>query len=208
MDFYVPYINRRASEAQAVWFGRIMGAVIMTMGIFWAAILLQQSDRPIFLYLLSAYGYVTPGIATMFLLGILWKQPLAPALTAGILTIPLSIAFEKLVPVLAPAAWVPYLTPFWNRTGIVFWICMLAGIIISLLTKPKPEAELKGLIWNKESLRMPDELRHVGWLKSPFLWWAIITAIIVGCYVKYWSRAVHGRDSIFRSTAGRMPPLR
>ena len=39
-------------------------------------------DKPVFVYLLHAYGYVTPGIATMFLLGILWKR----ATHAGVLT--------------------------------------------------------------------------------------------------------------------------
>ena len=44
------------------------------VGVICAELLTQHSKKPIFLYLLNAYGYFTPGIATMFLLGILWKR--------------------------------------------------------------------------------------------------------------------------------------
>ena len=43
-----------------------------------------------------------------------------------------------------------------NRTGIVFWICMTTAVGVSLLTKPETEERLKGLIWNKESLVLPE----------------------------------------------------
>jgi SSS family solute:Na+ symporter len=210
VDFYLPYIHKQATEAQAVRFGKIMGAVVVLLGIVWSAVLLSHSEKPIFIYLLNAYGYVTPGIATMFLLGILWKRAThAGALTAGMLTIPLSVAIEK-----APAiwskfhgswlfpkslagvvekhgpqvahVWAEYITSFWNRTGIVFWLCMLAGVVVSLCTKPKPEEEIKGLIWNRQSLRLPEDVRKkMHGLHNPALWWAIITAVVVYMYIRY-----------------------
>jgi solute:Na+ symporter, SSS family len=177
IDFYLPFINRRASEAQAVRFGRIAGIVVVLLGIAWASVLVSHKDKPVFLYLLNAYGYFTPGIATMFLLGILWKRTThAGALTAGILTIPLSLGLERIYPKM----------PFFNRTGIVFWICMGACAIVSLLTKPKPEAELAGLIWTKESLFLPAEQRtRYGRLQSPFLWWTLVTAAVLFFYVRF-----------------------
>ena len=103
VDFYLPYINKNATDQQAVPFGRWVGVVIVLLGIFWAGALLSHSDKPIFLYLLSAYGYFTPGIATMFLLGIFWKRTThAGALAAGLLTIPLSVFLEQVAPHLGP----------------------------------------------------------------------------------------------------------
>jgi SSS family solute:Na+ symporter len=76
--------------------------------------------------------------------------------------------------------------PFFNRTGIVFWTCIAACATVSLLTKPKPQEQLKGLIWNKESLSLPaDQREKQKGLRSPFLWWAIITAIVLFFYVRY-----------------------
>ena len=177
MDVYLPYIRKNATEAQSVRFGRLSGIVIIILGILSSVLLISYSDKPVFLYLLNAYGLFTPGIATMFLLGILWKRTThAGALSAGILTIPMSFVMEFLFPQM----------PFLNRTGIVFWSCMVLCIVVSLLTKPKPEAELKGLIWNKESLSLlPGQREQKRGLRNPFIWWAIITAIVLYFYIKY-----------------------
>lgn len=186
VDFYLPYFKKNATEAQAVRFGKIVGIVIVILGILWARILLGHSDRPIFIYLLNAYGYVTPGIAAMFLLGILWSRAThAGALAAGAVTIPLSILIEQTAGML-PEGISVYITPFANRTGIVFWICIVTGIVVSLMTKPKSKAELEGLIWNKESLCLPPEQRsRNGGLRSPVLWWAIVTALVLFFYIRF-----------------------
>jgi Na+/proline symporter len=173
----VPKAGEGATDAQAVRFGRLFGIAVIVVGILCAELLTQHSKKPIFLYLLDAYGYFTPGIATMFLLGILWKRTtVAGALAAGLLTIPLSLALKWMWPSLA----------FQNRTGIVFWTCMITCAIVSLCTTPKPEAELKGLIWTKDSLRLPPEERHkYRGLRRPFFWWAIITVVVLFFYVRY-----------------------
>ncbi len=177
MDIYLPYIRKNATEAQSVRFGRLAGIVIIILGIISSAVLISYSDKPVFLYLLNAYGLFTPGIAAMFLMGILWKRTThAGALAAGILTIPLSFFMEFSFPQM----------PFLNRTGIVFWICMAACVMVSLLTKPKSDLELKGLIWNKASLSLPPEEfeQQRGW-RNPFIWWAIITGIVLFFFIKY-----------------------
>jgi SSS family solute:Na+ symporter len=166
-----------ATEHEAVRFGRIFGVIVIVVGIFGAEILTNHSKKPIFLYLLAAYGYFTPGIATMFLMGILWKRTTtAGALAAGLLTIPLSAMLE----------WAWKGLPFQNRTGIVFWTCMIVCALVSLATAPKPEAELKGLIWTPDSLRLPPDQRHkYRGLRRPVIWWAIVTAAVLFFYIRF-----------------------
>lgn len=177
MDVYLPYFNKSANEEKAVRFGRLSGIVIILLGICCTALLISHSEKPVFLYLLNAYGLFTPGIATMFLLGILWKRTThAGALSAGLLTIPLSLVMEFLFPDM----------PFFNRTGIVFWICMAVCAGVSLITKSKSEIELEGLIWNRESLRLlPQERSQQKGLRNPFIWWAILTVMVLYFYVRY-----------------------
>jgi SSS family solute:Na+ symporter len=184
VDFYLPYFRKNATDAQAVRFGKFVGIIVMLLGILWSTVLLRNSEKPIFIYLMDAYGYVTPGIATMFLLGILWKRAThAGALAAGAATIPYTIAVDWIAKRL-PEHISPYITPFNNRTGIVFWLCILTCVVVSLVTKPKTEEELKGLIWNRESMRLPPDQRAMNrGIRSPFLWWAIITAIVLAFYV-------------------------
>jgi SSS family solute:Na+ symporter len=187
LDLYIPYLNKNATEQQAVRAGKIAGAVIMILGIVWAGILLSHSEKPIFIYLLNAYGYVTPGIATMFLLGIFWRRmTYAGAMVAGALTIPLTIFMEYLTPCL-PQGIAVYVQPFLNRTGIVFWFCMLAAVVVSLMTRPVEESKLEGLIWTRQSLCMPTTDKPAFRpLASPFFWWALVTAAILYMYIRYW----------------------
>ncbi|GAA5221690.1 SLC5 family protein [Membranihabitans marinus] len=177
VDVYLPYFKKNASDKQAVRFGRISGTVVIIIGILCTGLFLNHSDKPVFLYLLNAYGLFTPGIAAMFLLGILWKRTThAGALAAGLLTIPMSIAMEILFPEM----------PFFNRTGIVFWACMLLCVGVSLLTKPKPESQLVGLIWTRDSLSLPEEERGLNkGVRNPFIWWALITLVVLYFYIRY-----------------------
>jgi SSS family solute:Na+ symporter len=195
IDFYIPWKQRTqpsgraglsparsdsntdTTDAQSLKFARIFGICTIIIGVLCANLLIHHSKKPIFLYLLNAYGYFTPGIATMFLLGILWKRTTTPgALTAGILTIPLSLIFQWRFPHM----------PFQNRTGIVFWICMLTCAAVSLMTKAKPAQELEGLIWTKESLKLPPEDQHkMRGLRNPFIWWALITAAVLFFYIRF-----------------------
>ncbi|MHA4808960.1 sodium:solute symporter family transporter [Flavitalea flava] len=177
MDIYLPYINKKATDSQAVSFGRLSGVMILLVGIGSAILLIHYSDRPVFLYLMNLYGLFTPGIATMFLMGVFWKKASSKgALAAGYLTIPLSIALNLLYPRM----------PFFNRTGIVFWTCMLVCWIVSLFTAPKPEAELKGLIWSRAILRMPEDERKFnrGW-RNTGMWWFLITVLVLYFYIRY-----------------------
>jgi SSS family solute:Na+ symporter len=166
-----------ATDAQAVRFGRIFAIIVVVVGILWTEALSRNIHRPMFIYLLNAYGWFAPGIGTMFLLGILWKRTThAGALTAGALTVPLSGLIQWYRPGMS----------FMNRTGIVFWLCMAACAAVSLVTRPKSEHELKGLVWTRDSLRLPLEERHkYHGLRRPVVWWAIITAVVLFFYIRY-----------------------
>lgn len=177
VDLYLPFFHPQASEQQAVRFGRLVGVVVALLGMAWADLMIAHSDRPIFIFLMDAYGYFAPGVATMFLLGIFWKRTTAvAAVAAGVLSIPLSVALQF--------GWRGI--SFANRTGIVFWVCMGLCATISLVTRPKSEEELSGLIWNKESMRLPlDQRAHSRGLRNPVVWWVLITAIVLYFYVRF-----------------------
>jgi solute:Na+ symporter, SSS family len=177
VDLYLPLIRPQASEREAVRFGRLAGVVAVVLGMAWANLMVAHSNRPLFIYLMDAYGYFAPGIATMFLLGIFWKRATAiGAVAAGVLSVPLSVGLQF--------AW--HGISFANRTGIVFWICMCLCVVVSLLTTPKTDDELIGLIWNKESLQLPPDQRAASrGLRSPFLWWLIVTAVVLCFFIRF-----------------------
>ena len=177
MDFYLPYLRKNASEREAVWFSKLFGAGIVLTAIVVAFLLIAHSDKPVFIFLLDIYGYFAPGITTMFLVGIFWKRMThAGAMAAGLLTIPLSVAIK--------IAW-PNI-PFMNRTGIVFWVCVATAIVVSLFSRPKTEKELEGMIWNRASLVLRPEERHMmKGLRNPAIWYALALGILIFLYVRF-----------------------
>jgi SSS family solute:Na+ symporter len=186
VDFYLPFLRPKAGDREAVWCGRLTGLLVVLLGIAWADLVMTHSHQLIFIFLMDTYGYFAPGIATMFLLGIFWKRTTAAgAVTAGLLSVPLSEAVRRGWNLAAPSHGWKEISPF-NRTGIVFWLCMGLCTVVSLLTTPKPESELAGLIWNKESMAIPSDQRGMSrGLRNPALWWAIVTAAVLYFYVRY-----------------------
>ncbi|MGJ7033498.1 SLC5 family protein [Niabella hirudinis] len=177
VDVYTQFINKKASDEQAVRFGKRSGVAIILLGILSAILLISYSDKPVFLYLMNLYGLFTPGIATMFLMGIFWKRTTAAgALAAGLLTIPLSLLMEFCFPQM----------PFFNRTGIVFWACMVLCLVVSLFTAASKSTELNNLVWTKESLRIPEpEKQYYRGLRNPAIWWFLITVMVLYFFVRY-----------------------
>lgn len=177
VDVYNQYINKNATDAEAVRFGKRSGVAIIVLGILSAVVLIGYSDKPVFLYLMNLYGLFTPGIATMFLMGVCWKRTTSQgALAAGLLTIPLSLAMEFAFPDM----------PFFNRTGIVFWACMITCAVVSLFTPAVSGARLDNLVLTKGSFQLSEaEKRQNRGLRNPTLWWLIITILVLYFYVRY-----------------------
>jgi solute:Na+ symporter, SSS family len=63
---------------------------------------------------------------------------------------------------------------------------MVLCAAVSLVTRPKPDADLVGLIWNWDSLSLPaDQRAQYRGLRSPFLWWALITGVVLYFYIRF-----------------------
>ena len=146
IDFYLPFINRRATEAQAVRFGRIVGVVVVLLGIVCAGsssstgkARLPVPAQRLRLFHARHRHHVPAGNP-------LEADHARGGLDGGHADHPADGALQF---------WLLPKMPFLNRTGIVFWVCMAVGVVVSLVTKPKPEAELTGLIWNARQPAAP-----------------------------------------------------
>lgn len=121
LDIHNKFFNKTSSERQTVLSGRI--AIIVAFLIALAVSPLLRNFGQAFEYIQVYTGYISPGILSIFLLGFFWKKATANgALTAAILSVALSAFIEYQFPDF----------PFLNRMGVVFWICSLVHIAISL----------------------------------------------------------------------------
>lgn len=177
VDVYSQYINKNATDGQAIRFGKGAGVLIIVLGILSAVVLISYSDKPVFLYLMNLYGLFTPGIATMFLMGVFWKRTTSQgALAAGLLTIPLSLAMEYALPDM----------PFFNRTGIVFWSCMAVCALVSMFTPAVGIDRLQNLVLTKEMYKINDKDKYLySGIRNPTIWWVLITVIVLYFYIRY-----------------------
>ncbi len=122
VDIYHQFINKDATERQKVKVGRIVAFSALLIACLIAPAL-KTLDQA-FMYIQEFTGFVSPGIVSIFLLGLFWKRTTSSAaIFMGVISIILSIVGYVLMP------WMPFL----NRMGYVWMISMISGIIMSVL---------------------------------------------------------------------------
>ena len=77
MDFFREWYPNASGQLE-VLVGRIATAAIVVLGICWVLVI-KSLHSDLYVYLQSVQGYLSPAIATLFLLGVFWKRATAPA---------------------------------------------------------------------------------------------------------------------------------
>ncbi len=130
MDIYRDYIVKDASERHYVMVGRVTAFVAMLIALVLARPFLGGLESA-FQAIQEYTGFIAPGIVAVFLLGFFWKRANKyGAFALLISSAVLSVAAKILLPDL----------PFVLRIWIVFLICIVVGVLASLLT-PKPNED-------------------------------------------------------------------
>lgn len=143
LDIHKKFFNEKLDEKQTVWLGRVVIVVAFIIALVISPLLKNFGQG--FKYIQEYTGFISPGILTIFLLGFFWRKATANgALAATLLSIPLS-------------AWIKYQwpeTPFLNRMGMVFWMCLVAQVVVSLVesqNKENPNAFRLDKVWFRAS---------------------------------------------------------
>ena len=125
IDIYRKYIKPDASDQRLVTIGRTSAVVALVIAVIAATPLLGELDQA-FQYIQEYSGFIYPGVAIVFGLGLLWKRASSTAsIWTTILTIPLGVILKFAMPH----------TPFLFRAGYVFMILLVLFITISLCSK-------------------------------------------------------------------------
>lgn len=165
MDIYREFINKNASETKQVAVGRITALVAFVVAAV-VAPALGNLDQA-FQFIQEYTGFVSPGVFAIFFFGVFWKKTTSnAALTAAILTIPLSTVLKFGLPNL----------PFIDRMGVVFLIISALIIAISLY-EGKGKDHPKSIEVNKELFRTSTTFK-IGAM--------LIAGIIAALYIIFW----------------------
>jgi len=134
--------------------------------------------------------FIAPLFATV-IIGMLWKRA-SPAggfwgLLAGTASSVAMWAWVKVDPsALRYIALSPYAKDMAENMYRALWsciICALVTVVVSLLTKPKPESELKGLVYG--ATEIPPE-SYVTVLHRPWFWATVVGVVFIALQIAYW----------------------
>ncbi|MEM6644253.1 MAG: sodium/sugar symporter [Bacteroidota bacterium] len=123
MDIYLPYLSKTKDikDPKLVGVGRITGAIALVVSCVLAPILLGGSDQ-VFQDIQEYTGVVSPGILSVFLMGLFWKKTTNRGAIIGVLlSIPIALLFKTYPNI-----------PFLNQMGLTTLATMLIIAIISL----------------------------------------------------------------------------
>mgnify|MGYP001550230643 FL=1 len=165
MDFYRHHVNKKGDEQHLVKIGRAVSLTAMVIALIVARPLLGNFDQA-FQYIQQFTGFFTPGVCAVFVRGIVWKRTTANgALGIAIGSAVYSLGFKFLWPAL----------PFIDRVGWVFVLCILTGIVISMI---------QGAEEHPDAIDYKDVNTAT---TSGFNWAALgVILMLIGLYATWW----------------------
>jgi SSS family solute:Na+ symporter len=188
-DIYRAFMNKDASDAHYVSMGRWCTIIGIFVSIGTAYLVMQFSSIMDYVQALFSF-FIAPLFGTV-LLGMLWKRA-SPAggfwgLLAGTVSSIAMWLWVYLSPgALAYVALSPHAKPMAENMyrGLWSWIiCVAVTVAVSLVTAPKSDSELEGLVYGCTPI--PSE-QHVALWKRPIFWATAVGVVFVALNVIFW----------------------
>jgi SSS family solute:Na+ symporter len=161
LDFY-KRLRPEATERQLVNFGRIATAVMVVLGILWVPFI-STLNAQLFIYLQAVQAYISPPIAAVFIYGILWPRLNGKGSISSLLTGLVLGGFRFILEVLQKShgvdlgtgflAWVVNMN-FLHYAILMFVICSLVLIVVSLMTEAPDRQKLAGLTFATVDMKL------------------------------------------------------
>jgi len=174
-DLYQSYMRRGASDHHYLWMGRF--ATVFGIGLSVAAAYVAASFNNIMDLLQLVFAFVNAPLFATFALGMFWKRSTGHAAFTGLISGTLAAAIHHglTLPRGAVAGvkggYFGLVTVYPSELAQTFWTaifawttCFVVTIIVSLLTRPRPDDQLKGLVY---SLTDKPKEGSLPWYKRP-----------------------------------------
>jgi SSS family solute:Na+ symporter len=187
-DIYQAYIRRDASDGHYLTVGRLATLFGIAASVAAAYLCSQFNNINDFLQLVMAF--VNAPVFATFLLGMFWKRTTGHGAFVGLAagTLTAAIHHGLTLPVNdmpgLKGGWLGVTQTYASEMAQNFWIaiwawsaCFIVTIAVSLMTKPKPEGELTGLVYSLT----PKIVRETGpWYMRPVVLGVImLTATVI-----------------------------
>jgi solute:Na+ symporter, SSS family len=174
-DLYQSYIHKNASDAHYLKMGRLatVGGILLSMATAYAAV----GFNNIMDTLQLVFSFVNAPLFATFLLGMFWKRTTGHAAFTGLVSGTVAAIVHHGLTLPADAhpgihgGWIAVVHGYPSEMAQNFWTAIWAfsvnfviTVLISLMTKPRPEKELVGLVY---SLTPKPVEHHMAWYARP-----------------------------------------
>jgi SSS family solute:Na+ symporter len=180
-DIYKAYIAKEKSDTHYLWMGRLATASGIVISILTAYLVMGFAS--IMDYMQTIFSFFNAPLFATFLLGMFWRRCTPWAAFTGLVAGTLSAGVQYWM---MEAHYIHFSSPmagnFW-RSAISWTICFVITIVVSFFTKPKPDAELQGLVWG---LGHPVETTVLPWFKKPAVLAIAVLLMTLFCNIIFW----------------------
>ena len=177
-------IHPAASERRLVVIGQASTAVLVGLGLLWIPLMKMISGQ-LYQYLQSVQAYISPPIAAVFLLGVLWRRVNANGAMASLI-IGFLLGVGRLLAELnkdSLTGWMHrYATiNFLHFAVLLFVVCTVILTAVSLVTAPPPPEKVEGITFDTTQ-RTTEGPRGRGWRRTD-----LVLSLLLGlCVAAIW----------------------
>ncbi|WP_299187418.1 sodium:solute symporter [uncultured Aquimarina sp.] len=183
MDF-VKQLKPELTSKQLVRVGQITTVILVVLAISWVPFIESVSDS-LWTYLQLVIAYTCPPAVSTFVLGLFWKRANGNGSIVSLLT---GFSLAVFMILSQTFDWIPVINElhFLAKATWLFVICIILHMIVSLMTKPQSEEQIKEYTYKKEMFKEESkELIGLSWYKNYRILSVIllvITAVVVGFF--------------------------
>jgi SSS family solute:Na+ symporter len=189
-DIWQTYIRKDKPDAYYLRFGRLITIVGVAAAIGTAFIAAGYEN--IMTYLQTLFSFFNAPLFATFILGLFWKRMTPAAGWSGLVA---GTASALLVFILSNSGAVTWFGdpnsqgPSFVGAGVAFVVDIAVSVLVSLATRPKPDEELRGLVWSltpRESRKHKAEGEDGGWYRRPGVLAAGALVLTVALNIIFW----------------------
>jgi SSS family solute:Na+ symporter len=193
-DIYQAYIHKGASDQHYLWMGRM--ATVFGISLSVAAAYAATRFNNIMDFLQLVFAFVNAPLFATFLLGMFWKRTTGHAAFGGLLSGTVAAAVHQGLTLPVGAApgikggWLATVHIYPSEMAQNFWtaiwawtVCMVITILVSLVTQPRKEEELVGLVY---SLTKRSSEGHLPWYQRPEVLGVVVLGLALILNIIFW----------------------
>ena len=196
-DIYGAYLNKKASDSHYVSMGRWCTVIGMIISVGTAYLVMGAASIMDYVQALFSF-FIAPLFGTV-ILGMMWKRATKAGGFLGLLAgtassigmwlwvkhDPSNIRFMIFQPHASPETIIKVQAMAENMyRGAWSWcICVLVTVVVSLMTKPKTDAELTGLVYGATVI--PSD-GSTSFFQKPIFWASLVAIALVVANIIFW----------------------